>query len=295
MIKNSTAPKIVFVLVLIILLTAVSSFFLIVNSDTEEKKISVDEIQKIISIDQRSSGINFENIVVTKSSSNFLRGTLKDLDDGLEKDFFLIKIGDIWRVVDVTNFSVSCERFARLGFPNTFIQDCKLSFSDAVKISEIDATLEEFFLSSQNTNLKIIGDVESVEYTENGQIVTIISGGEEVHLQLSVNDPVVEKGDLIVTTITPPNNNSTEKADNTDKTYSASNVVVVNDVDKDLFIENNVVNQNPATNIDLNNPNELENKIFKINAPKSYAPPSYFKNVYDQNNSFIEVELDGSF
>lgn len=270
----------------------------ILNSSRKEDVVSItlEDAVKVISLDERSSFVSAENITITQSNESFARGRLFDKSDGKEKDFYLIKIGETWRVVEVSDQPVSCERFARLGFPNVFIQDCKLTFSDAVTLSEIDQTLEDFFLSSDNLNLKIVGVVENIEETENGQVITIDSGGEKIQVQLSVTTPKVQEGDLVVTSITPPNNYaSNTNTQSTTIIYTSNNTVAINGNDRDLFVNTqvNVDNQNNNTQTyDTNNPS---NKIYKINAPKTSAPPSYFFNVYDVDNSFLDVELEGSF
>ncbi|MFA7193428.1 MAG: hypothetical protein WC087_00740 [Candidatus Paceibacterota bacterium] len=289
---NRGIAKTLLISVTVILLTAIIILFLVLTSeDTVDEQKERDDIQKSLTIDERSGSVVPENIVIGQLAGNFARGKLTDANDGLEKDFFMIRIGELWRVVEITNLPVSCERFARLGFPNVFIQDCKLTFSDHVTLSEIDSTLEDFFLSSNNTNLKIIGIVDSIENTENGQVVTINSGGESIQIQLSLNDSIVEEGDLLVTSITPPNQNN---SNNQNVIYTSSNTTVVNEQDKDLFVENNPNNTNLPTNPTII-VNPETNKIYKIDAPKSAAPPSYFFNVHDRDNSFVNVELDGNF
>lgn len=288
---NKGIAKTLIIIVSALLITAVGLAFYFLNSPEEQNEINISDVEKVFSLDERAGGVSAQNILITRSAGNFARGTLTDSNDGLEKDFYLIRIGEVWRVVDITNQPVSCERFARLGFPNVFIQDCQLTFSDAVTISEIDATLDEFFKSSSNINLKIIATVESVEQNEDGQLVTIVSGDETIQIQLSNNDPAVEEGDLIVTTITPPNTNSTNQ-NNT--VYQSTNPVIVNQEDKDLFEENTTVGSTPVNNV--SNPENTEtNKVYKINAPKSSAPPSYFINEYDRDNSFVDIELNGNF
>ncbi|MBP9763312.1 MAG: hypothetical protein KBD10_01015 [Candidatus Pacebacteria bacterium] len=290
---NKNLIKIFFLIGVVITLLAVVSAFLFFGKgdDKEDIEKQQEQIKKSLSIDERAYGVIPENVSFTIVAGNFARGKLTDGNDGLEKDFFMIKIGDLWRVVEISNKPVSCERFARLGFPNVFIQDCKLSFSDAVTLSEIDSTLAEFFLSANNTNLKIIGIVDSIENTEDGQLITVSSGGETVQIKLSINEPKLAEGDLIVTSITPPNKNSSINDKKENNVYIAVNPVVVNEQDRDLFIDNPVVENNNSTST-INNPG---NKLHKIDAPKSSAPPSYFFNVNDVDNSFVDIELDGSF
>ena len=284
----SVAVSLVLILIII--------FILNLSKDDEPVNITLEDATKVISLDERSSLVSAENITITQSNENFVRGRLLDKSDGKEKDFYLIKIGDSWRVVEVTDQSVSCERFARLGFPNVFIQDCKLSFSDAVTLSEIDQTLADFFLSSENLNLKIVGVVENIEETENGQIITMDSGGEKIQVQLSISTPKVQEGDLVVTSITPPNNyTSNTNTQSTTIIYTSNNTVAINENDRDLFVDTTVNTNNQNNNNQTYDTNNPSNKIYKINAPKTSAPPSYFFNVYDIDNSFLDVELEGSF
>lgn len=283
---NRGMAKILIIVTSVLFLSAIISAILYFGKEEVIDEITVDDAVKVISLDERAGGINAENLIITDSVPGFARGKLTDVLTGEEKDFYLIKIGDNWRVVEVSNQPVSCERFARLGFPNILIKDCKLTFSDAVTLSEIDATLDDFFKNSSNFSLKIIATVESVEETEDGQIVTIDSGGEIIEIILSNNDPAVEVGDLIVTNITAPNSRS----ENNNVVYQTNNSVVVNESDRDLFVEQT---NNQST---ITSPiNTTENKIFKINAPRTSAPPAYFKNIYDVDNSYVDVELDGSF
>lgn len=287
---NKGIAKILIIIVSVLFLTSITILFLVLNQEDEQEMLAVSDATRIISIDERSAGVSAENIIITNSSESFVRGKLFDSFAGVEKDFYLIKIGDTWRVVDITDQPVSCERFARLGFPNVFIQDCKLSFSDAVTLSEIDKTLEDFFLSSENTNLRIIGVVDSIVENENGQIITLISGDQTIQIQINSEDETVQEGDLIVTSITPPNINNPNNS--TQTTYNTTGTVAVNSDDRELF-EN--IPTTPTSQTPTSNTEDPSKKLDKINAPKSYAPPSYFKNVYDQDNSFIDVELEGSF
>lgn len=290
--QNRGMAKVLIILVSIIFLTAVGLAILFFNSPEDVSEINLADAQRIISIDERAGGISADNVSITRTSGYFARGKLTDSSTGVEKDFYLIKIGEVWRVVEITDKPVSCERFARLGFPNVFIPDCELSFSDAVTLSEIDATLEDFFKSSVNTNLKIIATVESIEETENGQLVTLLSGETTIQITLSNDDPSLREGDLIVTTITPPNNQGSSSSTQQNVVYTVSNPVVVNQDDRDLFAENPI--ETPIINPNITPPSNTD-KIYKIDAPKTSAPPAYFFNVYDIDNSFVDVELDGNF
>jgi hypothetical protein len=289
--KTSLILVIVVLSIFILAILLLISFF---DSDKKQNQnIELSEVEKVLNLDERSNGIIFENARITNQSGNFIRGKLIDVQTRFEKDFYLIKIGEGWRVVEITSEPVSCERFARLGFPNTFITDCRLTFSDAVTLSEIDATLEDFFKSSANTNLRIIAVVQSIENTENGQIITLVSGEKIIQVQTLSSDPIVSLNDLIVTNITPPNNNTSSANVSINPIYNVSNVVVVNEQDKDLYNNistiHNPINQNP------NPTTNTEQKINKIDAPKTYAVPSYFFNVNDVDNSFVDIQLEGSF
>jgi len=294
---NKGIAKTLIIIVATLLITSIGSIFYFVNTPEESPDIKISDIEKVFSIDERAGGIQAENILITRSAGNFVKGRLIDTRDGKEKDFYLIRIGEIWRVVDITDKPVSCERFARLGFPNVFIQDCQLTFSDAVTLSEIDATLDDFFKSYANINLKIIATVESVEINENGRLVTIISGDETIQIQLSNDDPSVQEGDLIVTTITAPNTQTASSSTNQSSTvYQSSNSVVVNEPDRDLVsVVNNNANSNTVNPTSTNPGNNDPNKVYKVNAPKTSAPPAYFYNEYDVDNSFLDIELDGNF
>ncbi|MEY2702214.1 MAG: hypothetical protein RLY43_847, partial [Bacteroidota bacterium] len=125
--------------------------------------------------------------------------------------------------------------------------------------------------------------------TEDGQIVILNSGGETLQIVLTGDDPSVQEGDLIVTKITAPNSNY----ENEKVTYQTNNTVVVNEEDRDLFPVEETDTDTTQNTLPLQD--VQANKIYKINAPKTSAPPSYFLNVYDVDNSFVDVELDGNF
>lgn len=280
--------KILIAIISVVILTIIVSAILYFSKEDEVKKMTTEEISKVLSLDERAGGIIAESIAITFSDDNFTRGKLIDSSTGEEKDFYLIKIGEVWRVVEITDRPVSCERFARLGFPNVFIQDCQLTFSDAVTLSEIDYTLDDFFKSSENFDLKIIATVEDVQDTEEGQIITVNSGGEIIQIKLSIEDPAIKEGDLIVTKITAPNSKSQSNS-----IYQSNNPIIVNENDRDLIDTTSSQSNVQQQNNQMQDPQA--NKIYKINAPKTYAPPSYFKNIDDVDNSFVNIELEGSF
>ncbi len=286
---NRGIAKIVFILSAILILTAIGGAILIFNNEDVEI-VDIETIKNSLIIDDRAGGILPENISITISNDSFLRGRVVDSRDGIERDFYSMKIGDVWRIVEITNSVVSCERFARLGFPDAFISDCRLSFSDAVSVGEIDATLDDLFLSS--VELKIIGVVESIENTENGQIVTVSSGGSTTQISITDAKLNTQIGDLIVTTITAPKEYVyTPQSNSTNVVFNTGEVTIVNEEDRDLNTEDEE-ETHEQVNVKVN-PNT--NAVYKIDAPKTSAPPSYFFNVYDVDNSFVNVELDGSF
>lgn len=286
---NRGIAKIVFILSAILILTAIGGAILIFNNEDVEI-VDIETIKNSLIIDDRAGGILPENISISISNDSFLRGRVVDSRDGIERDFYSMKIGDVWRIVEITNSVVSCERFARLGFPDAFISDCRLSFSDAVSVDEIDATLDDLFLSS--VELKIIGVVESIENTENGQIVTVSSGGSTTQISITDAKLNTQIGDLIVTTITAPKEYVyTPQSNSTNVVFNTEEVTIVNEEDRDLNIEDEE-ETHEQVNVKVN-PNT--NSVYKIDAPKTSAPPSYFFNAYDVDNSFVNVELDGSF
>lgn len=285
---NKGIAKILIIFSSVLFFSAIAILIIILNKEEVNPDLLKD-IDSSLKLDERAEGLIPENIIITNSTENFLRGTVVDQRDGMQKDFYAIKIGEVWRIVEVTNTSVSCERFARLGFPSSFISDCKLSFSDAVTISEIDATLDSFFLES--TELKVIGVVEDIQYTAEGQIITVASYSGDSSIKISVsNDFQAQEGDLIVTEITPPLQYNSIEQINFDTVYNSDNAIVVNEEDRELVVNTEEPQNNQTLKI-----NEVTNSVLKIDAPKSSAPPSYFFNAYDIDNSFIDVELDGSF
>lgn len=286
---NRGIAKIVFILSAILILTAIGGAILIFSNE-DVKTVDIETIKNSLIIDDRAGGILPENISISISNDSFLRGRVVDSRDGIERDFYSMKIGDVWRIVEITNSVVSCERFARLGFPDAFISDCRLSFSDAVSVDEIDATLDDLFLSS--VELKIIGVVESIENTENGQIVTVSSGGSTTQISITDAKLNTQIGDLIVTTITAPKEYVyTPQSNSTNVVFNTEEVTIVNEEDRDLNTEDEE-ETHEQVNVKVN-PNT--NAVYKIDAPKTSAPPSYFFNVYDVDNSFVNIELDGSF
>lgn len=285
---NKGIAKILIIFSSVLFFSAIAILIIILNKEEVNPDLLKD-IDSSLKLDERAEGLIPENIIITNSTENFLRGTVVDQRDGMQKDFYAIKIGEVWRIVEVTNTSVSCERFARLGFPSSFISDCKLSFSDAVTISEIDATLDSFFLES--TELKVIGVIEDIQYTAEGQIITVASYSGDSSIKISVsNDFQAQEGDLIVTEITPPLQYNSIEQINSDTVYNSDNAIVVNEEDRELVVNTEETQNNQTLKI-----NEITNSVLKIDAPKSSAPPSYFFNAYDIDNSFIDVELDGSF
>ena len=233
------SAKIILIVTAILFLTSLFIFFIFINKEekvdlTKEK----ENIEKSLSIDERADGIVPENIVFSNIIDNYARGKVTDSRDGIEKDFYAMKINGVWRIVEISNMPVSCERYARLGFSSSLISDCRLTFSDAVSISEIDATLDQLFLESNE--LKVIGLVEDIEETEEGKIITVVSE-DGSSIKISVPDSVdTTEGDLIVTTITAPieyiSNNTSEVI------FDSNNTVVVNEDDKDLFSDNIIDN-----------------------------------------------------
>lgn len=292
---NRGVAKILIIISSVLFFSAIAIAIIIFNKEDKGDVNLLQEINKSLSLDERAEGLIPENVIINNSTENFLRGTVVDQRDGLQKDFYAIKINDIWRIVEVSNTPVSCERFARLGFPSAFISDCRLSFSDAVTISEIDATLDNFFLES--TELKIIGVVESVEYTEEGKVLTVTSYSGDSSIKINVeSDFETQKGDLIITQITPPIQYNPNSQTNSETIYDSNNSIIANQEDRELLED---VNQNTDQNGQQGEQSikidKVTNSILKIDAPKSSAPPSYFFNAYDRDNSFIDIELEGSF
>lgn len=287
--ENKGSAKIILIITSVLLLTSISLFFILYNNENVDVENEKSDITKSLSLDERANGLIPENIIFTSIIDNHARGKVTDGRDGIERDFYAIKINNVWRIVEITNLPISCERFARLGFASSMISDCKLTFSDAVSVSEIDATLDELFI--QSAELKVIGLVENIESSENGIIATIVSeDGSSIKIIIPENSST-EEGDLIVTTITAPKEYYYDSVKKEDVVFQSNNTTVVNQEDKDLFLDNQSTNNNDS-NIKIN---KETNSILKVDAPKSSAPPSYFFNVYDQDNSFVNVEIEGSF
>jgi hypothetical protein len=232
---------------------------------------------------------------------------LIDDRDGIEKTFYAIKIGDEWRIVDVTTSKVSCERFARLGFPGALISDCELSFSDAVTVAEIDATFAGFSL--EGAELRVIGFVTDTKTDASGTVVTIESGGATTVVTIT-NTPVTV-GDLLVVTLADladakqKSNASTGTTGTTGATgttgvYTVVKTTTIGSQDADLGVPKEKPDNLPQEKKDKPPvvpvvTGERGTTVYKINAPKTAPPQSYFFSEDDVDASFENIQIDGSF
>lgn len=293
--------KFVPLLVAVLVLTAIVAAFLFVGRG-EVDPVTPESITRVLNTDSRANGVMAVDVVFTKQTDRFVRGTLTDSRDGSVQQFYAMYVGDVWRIVEVTNAPISCERFARLGFPDDFLTGCVLSFADAVTVAEIDATLDASLL--QGAPLRVIGFVTSVDDTDGASVLTIESGG--VTETFTITDSTITPGDLVVVTVSSVQEPSTvtNSANANTGTYTASRVETVGDEDDEL------VGDTPSS---TTLPQETESAetsqgssngtvsgsngttIYKVQAPRVAPPPQYFFNVYDIDTSFTNVRIDGSF
>jgi len=301
---NKGMAKVLVVIVIVLVCTSIGAAFFLFT-DTPDPIPTDEVITRALVTDERSSKVIPSAVRITKATERFARGTLVDETDGLTKNFFALRIGDVWRIVDVTNITISCERFARLGFPDDFIADCVLSFSDAVTVAEIDATLDAMLLSG--SQLRVIGFVTEVSEGVDGSLVTVSSGGEtETFTIANANTSV---GDVIVVTIEAISNPNQGNVSETN-TATPSGIVVtqtatVGSEDFDLVGSTNSsqLPQETGTNTGttdsssntINVSGSSKTTIYKINAPNAAPPKNYFLNAGDIDTSFEDIKIEGSF
>jgi hypothetical protein len=288
--------KILVIVVALLLCGAIASAFFLMS---KKKDVPLqDTIEQVLTRDDRAKGVIPTNVNITKESDRFARGTLVDDRDGVTKTFFSMKIGDVWRIVDVTTAPVSCERFARLGFPGAFISDCELSFSDAVTVAEIDATFAGFSL--EGAQLSVIGFVTDVSSGTTGSLVTIESGGSAT--VVTIPDTVVTVGDLVVITVADLADTKQKAATDTAASgvYTVVKTVTIGSEDNGLVDTKEKQNELPQEKKETKpeTPKVTGDSgatIYKINAPKTAPPQAYFLNEFDVNASFEDIQIDGSF
>ncbi|MDA8611494.1 hypothetical protein N9L18_01350 [Candidatus Pacebacteria bacterium] len=300
-------PVIVSIVVAVLVAGGISFFLLY---EPEEKTPVEESIQDALSTDDRAKGVNPSRIVIVKHEGQFARGTVFDLNDQKKKTFYAIQIGDHWRIADVVEDSVSCERFTRIGFPADLIPDCQLSFPDAVTVAEIDATIDQEFL--EEAPLQIIGLVQNITINEQEGTasIEIASGGVSTTVESSSgNVSGIETGDTVVITaevIVEPNQNNNDPEQGVGgTTISVSNVTQIGEEDDDIVLAENTNPLPQETGGDeednddgtsQNNPvNSGGGTILKINAPVTAPPVEQFFNAFDIDNSFEDIKIDGSF
>lgn len=299
------------VIIIVVILVGTGSFFFINNS---KKEVPVQEsIENALATDSRAHGVKPSEVVINKREGQFARGVLVDLNDGKIKTFYVIQIGDLWRVADVTEGAVSCERFTRIGFPADFIPDCQLSFPDAVTVAEIDATIDKALL--EGAPLQFIGLVTEITINDEEGTITLVisSGGEETTIQSNIeNVQNIDAGDIVVITaevVVEPNqdnDNNSSQQNGGGVTISITNVTEVGDGDDEVTDPGNT-NSLPQENEDTTNTqnnggNNQENEvggtggvILKINAPVTAPPAAQFFNAFDIDTSFEDISIEGSF
>ncbi|MEY2640813.1 MAG: hypothetical protein RL150_206 [Candidatus Parcubacteria bacterium] len=261
-------------------------------------------IERALNTDERAGGVVARDIVFTKQTERYARGTLIDDRDGVTKTFYAMLVGDVWRIVDITTAPVSCERFARLGFPDDFIVDCVLSFKDAVTVAEIDATIGADLLAG--VTLQVIGFVDEVTQTPEGTTIVLSSGGASQ--TVTVADGNVGIGSLVVVTVEDlaaiNQTVATTQTGSTASSIPVSSVVVVGTQDTGLVTEETTATplpqetgtgttQSPSSSGPVTGAGSQT--IYKINAPTVAPPPSYFFSEFDIDTSFENIRIDGSF
>lgn len=293
--------KVIVLLVTVLLLTAIATAFLLLQSNTVTP-VTPELLTRVLDTDSRAGGVVASNVIFTKQTERFVRGTLTDTRDGSVKTFYAMYVGDVWRIVEVTDTPVSCERFARLGFPDDFLTGCRLSFADAVTVAEIDATLDASLLAG--APLRVIGFVTDVQTTDDTSVVTITSG--DASETFTVSGSALTPGDVVVVTVGELQEPGTVSGAGTSSgTYTAVRVETVGSEDAELLTGTTPTgtlpqeNQNTASETQPQSSGPVSGSnsttIYKVQAPHVAPPPQYFFNVYDIDTSFMNVQIDGSF
>lgn len=292
--------KVYAIIIVVLLLTGVVAGLIIFANRTNEAP-AIEDITSALQTDARTNGLVPSNIVLTKQVGLFARGTVVDERDGQTKTFYALKIGEVWRIVDVVTGPVSCERFTRIGFPADFIADCQLSFADAVTVAEIDATIDATFLAA--APLKVIGIVEDVSDEEG--TITVSSGGEitTLPIQAGTDTTTVSPGDTVVVTVEPIEAPNTIAAPNTSAPNAGvTNVTTIGSEDDELIDpttpQNDLPQEAPDDDTDDGDEEPLSGgaeKVQKIAAPNTAPPNSYFTTANDDDTSFEEIQIEGSF
>lgn len=248
----------------IITLTALSGAFLFFGGKNTPQQISLDDsLPNALNV-KLGREVSFN---ITNEAPRHARGTTS------EGDFYAVNTGYGWRVIEVSNNPVSCERLRALNFPESFIEDCATSFADAKTVTEIKTE------NSSGDDVTIIGTISIPN--DPSQSVTISSGGGNISLQNS-NLEGVSNGETVVVSGTISGN------------ASAGTVIVkeVIDVttDEDDEIEN-ILNSNSDSGDDIAEDDEESGDITE---PETSQPledtPSLF-NGFDLDNSGIEIQL----
>lgn len=289
-------------LVAVLVLTALVVGFLMLTRD-ELPAVTPELLTRVLETDSRAGGVVARDVTFTKQTERFVRGTLTDARDGSVQTFYAMYVGDTWRIVEVTNAPVSCERFARLGFPDDFLTGCQLSFADAVTVAEIDATLDAALL--QGAPLQVIGFVTDVSDDGEASLITVTSGGSTE--TFAVQGVTVALGDVVVVSVTELQEpHTTSSNTGATGTYTVSRVETVGSEDTELVTGTTPVGQLPQeTNTQGTQQGQGQSSgpvsggtsgtIYKVQAPRVAPPPQYFFNVYDIDTSFTNVRIDGSF
>lgn len=289
-------------------LVVLSSILAVVMVNRDTAPPIEESVKRALATDVRADGVVAHSVVVTKATDSFVRGTLVDERDGIEKTFFAMRIGDVWRIVEVTTQAVSCERYARLGFPDDFIVDCRLSFADAVTVAEIDATISAELLAG--ATLQVIGFVDAVNAIDSEtQAVVLTSGGVSQTVAVTGGAPGV--GSLVVVTIDAlalETMQSTGTQGGTTattpvQTIPVTSVVTVGANDTELIstgVTTSLLPQEHEQNTThTGSPAPVTGAggttVYKINAPNTAPPPSFFFSAFDVDQSFETVQIDGSF
>lgn len=111
---------------ILIVLTLSALIYIYVDNEVEEMTSPVDDVSSYMK--EEFEGLEY---ILTHSSNTYARAVVEG------RDVFLTKLSSEWQVVVSTTDPVFCERMERLGFPNNFISDCVLEYSNSVSDTEL--------------------------------------------------------------------------------------------------------------------------------------------------------------
>lgn len=198
------------------------AFYLLKNSrsqNTEEvspKALQNDLVKYIQRHNLGSTAYDFSTLEISKRLGSFLRATIFNSALGKTQTIFAVKVDGEWKIAEVVDTTYSCERMTAIGFNNTIVDDCTLSYPEAKKVSDILAIYEKNRAPFQTS---IIGTV-LVPLDPSCNCLTVSSGGEEVVIYTDTTSSGeysnFTEGDVVVVTGIVSTDNSGTPDDSTD-------------------------------------------------------------------------------